>query len=56
LIELNATTFAKMFKNSDRYYSPIEMVQYTQQGLNAVQGDNLQPSIHVGPFTIQFIK
>ncbi|KAF0742245.1 Capsid protein VP1, partial [Aphis craccivora] len=33
--------------NSDRYYSPIEMVQYTQQGLNAVQGDNLQPSIHV---------
>ncbi|KAE9530019.1 hypothetical protein AGLY_011481, partial [Aphis glycines] len=52
LIELNNTTFAKIFKNSDRYYAPIEMSQYIQHGLNAVQNDNLQPSIHVGIYPV----
>jgi len=28
------------------------MAQYTQKGLNAVQGDNLQPSIHVGIYPV----
>lgn len=52
LIELNTTTFSKIFKNADRYYAPIEMSQYIQHGLNAVQNDNLQPSIHIGIYPV----
>jgi len=42
LTELNDTNFNRIFKNLNRYYSPLEISQYTQKRLNAPQGDNLQ--------------
>jgi len=52
LVELNDTSFNRMFKNANRYYAPIEMSQFIQRGLDATQGDTLQPSVHIGIYPV----